>query len=241
MTMNLGFLFGGTYPTSDRSKRSTEAFIKIQSYRDRKVRLPSILRSNCLSSASGFTVMWVAMARLDLCSTDKVRPFCSEPIWMHYLSWRRLGSLMLAKSELLGQDGLEHPVIYACGHDMHTAVMMATASLLVSAKGSWNRTVIFILKPSEEAGGGAAGVVADGLYDKVPVPDVVLGQHVGRHGAGTVCVRSGPALTGTGSYHVKIFGKGGHAGLPHLAVSPISIGARVVDRSPQIITSRVAA
>ncbi|KAL8815882.1 MAG: hypothetical protein Q9191_008411, partial [Dirinaria sp. TL-2023a] len=138
------------------------------------------------------------------------------------------------------EDGVEYPVMHACGHDMHTVVLMATASLLASAKGCWSGTLICLFQPSEEAGGGAAGMVADGLYDKVPLPDVILGQHVSPHKAGTVSIRSGAVLAGNDSYHVKIFGKGGHGAVPHKAINPIHMGARIVARLPEIITTKIA-
>ncbi|KAL8823168.1 MAG: hypothetical protein Q9191_006111 [Dirinaria sp. TL-2023a] len=138
------------------------------------------------------------------------------------------------------EDGLEYPVMHACGHDMNTVVLMATASLLTSAKDSWSGTLICLFQPSEEAGGGAAGMVADGLYDKVPLPDVVLGQHVVRNKAGTVSIRPGPVLAGSDSYHVKVFGKGGHGAVPQVAVNPINIGAHIIARLPEIITTKIA-
>ena len=138
------------------------------------------------------------------------------------------------------ENGHEQAVMHACGHDMHVAVLMATASLLSSAQDFWNGTLLCLFQPSEEAGGGAAGMVADGLYEKVPVPDVILGQHVVRNKAGSVSIRSGPVLAGTDSYHVRIYGKGGHGAVPQLGINPINIGSRIVARLPEIATTKVA-
>jgi amidohydrolase len=74
--------------------------------------------------------------------------------------------------------GVEHPVMHACGHDMHITGLLAAAELLVKAKDSWSGTVILCFQPAEERGDGARAMVNDGLYDKVPLPDVVLGGHV---------------------------------------------------------------
>jgi amidohydrolase len=75
-------------------------------------------------------------------------------------------------------NGVEHPVMHACGHDMHITGLLGAAELLVKAKDSWSGTLILCFQPAEERGEGARAMVKDGLYDKVPLPDVVLGGHV---------------------------------------------------------------
>ena len=74
--------------------------------------------------------------------------------------------------------GVEQPVMHACGHDMHLTALLAAAELLVRAKAFWSGTVILCFQPAEERGEGARAMVSDGLYDKVPLPDVLLGAHV---------------------------------------------------------------
>jgi amidohydrolase len=74
--------------------------------------------------------------------------------------------------------GVEHPVMHACGHDMHITALLAAAELLVNAKDAWSGTVILCFQPAEERGEGAKAMVEGGLYDKVPLPDVVLGGHI---------------------------------------------------------------
>jgi amidohydrolase len=74
--------------------------------------------------------------------------------------------------------GVEHPVMHACGHDMHITGLLAVAELLVQAKDSWSGTIILCFQPAEERGEGARAMVNDGLYDKVPLPDVLLGGHI---------------------------------------------------------------
>jgi len=67
-------------------------------------------------------------------------------------------------------------VMHACGHDLHVACMLATAALLRAAKSKWSGTLICLLQPNEEKGAGAQSMVVDGLYTKIPVPDVILGK-----------------------------------------------------------------
>lgn len=89
------------------------------------------------------------------------------------------------KTEVDVEDGVEKPVMHACGHDMHVACMLATASTLSAARDEWKGTLVILFQPNEERGAGAKAMVEDGLYRAegegghgCPVPDVVLGQHV---------------------------------------------------------------
>lgn len=89
------------------------------------------------------------------------------------------------KTEVDVEDGVEKPVMHACGHDMHVACMLAAASTLSAAREEWKGTLVILFQPNEERGAGAKAMVEDGLYRAegegghgCPVPDVVLGQHV---------------------------------------------------------------
>ena len=84
-------------------------------------------------------------------------------------------------------NGEEKPVMHACGHDVHITSLLAAADLLVAARQEWTGTLILLFQPAEEVGQGAKGMVRDGLYDKVPLPDVVLGGHVVPGRAGKCC------------------------------------------------------
>lgn len=89
-----------------------------------------------------------------------------------------------SKKRMVDTDGVEKPVMHACGHDMHFTSLLAVAELLLKAKDEWQGTLILCFQPAEERGMGAQAMVDDGLYDKVSVPDVVLGAHVFPYRAG---------------------------------------------------------
>ena len=78
---------------------------------------------------------------------------------------------------MLDTDGIEKSVMHACGHDMHITSLLAGAETLVRAK-EWKGTLLLVFQPAEEKGAGARAMVNDGLYKKVPVPDVAIGAHV---------------------------------------------------------------
>ncbi|KAH8591410.1 peptidase family M20/M25/M40 protein [Bisporella sp. PMI_857] len=138
-------------------------------------------------------------------------------------------------------NGIERPVMHACGHDMHVAALLAAATLLYDAKSEWSGTLIVLFQPNEEQNGGAEAMVKHGLYDKiVPIPDVILGQHVVSLRSGAVAIRSGPALTAADSFDVTVFGKGGHAGTPQHCIDPILLASHIIIRLQSIISREIA-
>ncbi|KAL4927035.1 putative zinc metallopeptidase [Aspergillus undulatus] len=135
--------------------------------------------------------------------------------------------------------GVKVPVMHACGHDTHVTSMMGAAELLYSAREHWSGTLLIIFQPAEEELSGAQAMLDDGLYDKVPKPDVVLAQHVMRMKAGTVSIRSGRLLTATDAFDVTIFGRGGHGSAPQTCVDPIVIGAAIITRLQSIVAREI--
>jgi amidohydrolase len=146
-----------------------------------------------------------------------------------------------SKVVMKDNDGLMKPVMHACGHDMHVTSMLAAAELLVHARDEWSGTLIIVFQPAEERGAGAKAMVEDGLYNKniIPIPDVVLGQHVMPYPAGVVGVKRGLMASAADSFKVTIFGRGGHASQPHRTIDPVVVAAGLVVRL-QTIVSREA-
>lgn len=137
------------------------------------------------------------------------------------------------------RDGKRTPVMHACGHDSHVTTLMAASELLHTARESWSGTLICVFQPSEEHLDGAQSMVDDGLYEKIPKPDIVLAQHVMRMRAGTVNLRPGRLLTAADSFDVRIFGRGGHGSAPQATIDPIVIGASIVLRLQSIVSREV--
>lgn len=131
-------------------------------------------------------------------------------------------------------------ILDACGHDVHVACLLAAAELLVKIKESWKGTLIVLFQPAEERAAGAQAMVEDGLYNKIPVPDMVLGQHVMPYRAGHIGSRVGLMASSADSFKITLYGRGGHASQPHRTIDPVVMGAQVVVRLQTIVSREVS-
>ncbi|MGY0559449.1 amidohydrolase [Luteimonas sp. A277] len=137
--------------------------------------------------------------------------------------------------------GQETPVAHTCGHDMHIVCLLGATWALHANRNAWSGTFIAVFQPGEENAAGAKAMVADGIVDKVPRPDVYLGQHVlGSLPGGAVGIRSGPLFSAAASIEIILHGKGSHGSMPNLGVDPIVLGAAIVSRLQTIVSREVA-
>ena len=126
-------------------------------------------------------------------------------------------------------DGVESPVMHACGHDTHITTWLATARRLSAMKDQWAGTLVMILQPGEELGLGAKAMLDDGLYTRFPKPDVLLAFHDSASlPAGVIGVTRGYALANVDSVDIDVKGVGGHGAYPQATRDPIVLASRIV-------------
>lgn len=129
--------------------------------------------------------------------------------------------------------------MHACGHDGHTAIALGIARVLAKHRAELGGRVKFVFQPAEEAGGGAAAMIADGVLE-APAPDYTLGIHLWNDlEVGKVSVVSGPTMSGAGVFEITVTGKGGHGAMPHQTKDPIVCGAQLILALQTIVSRNV--
>lgn len=129
-------------------------------------------------------------------------------------------------------------VMHACGHDGHTATLLAVAKVLSENRDKLSGNVVLLHQHAEElAPGGAIAMIEDGCLEGV---DVVFGTHLSSKApTGTYLYSKGYAMAAADSFEIKIQGKGGHGASPQETVDAVAIGAQLVNQLQYIVSRQV--
>ncbi|NWJ24075.1 M20 aminoacylase family protein [Rhizobium sp. RM] len=118
-------------------------------------------------------------------------------------------------------------MMHACGHDGHTAMLLATAKQLAESRDFAGKAVL-IFQPAEEGGAGARVMIEEGILERFGIEEVYGMHNEPGLDVGSFAIRSGPMMAGGDRFVITINGKGGHAAYPHLSHDPVLAGAQMI-------------
>ena len=129
-------------------------------------------------------------------------------------------------------------LMHACGHDGHTAMLLAAAQHLAEA-GGFDGTLHLIFQPAEEGGGGALKMMEDGLFDRFPCEAIFAMHNMPGVPQGHLWLREGPMMASSDYATITLRGNGGHGAMPHKATDPLVAAASLVMALQTVVSRNV--
>lgn len=151
------------------------------------------------------------------------------------------GVSYMSTATTVNESGITIPIMHACGHDMHMTVLLGTAKQMVKYKGDWQGTLMLIAQPGEEISYGAKQMLAEGLFEKFPLPDYNIAMHVSADlPAGKVGYVKGYAMANVDSVDVLVKGIGGHGAYPHKTKDPVMMAAEIIVKLQTVVSREIS-
>jgi amidohydrolase len=162
---------------------------------------------------------------------------------MDALPVKEMTGLPFASKVRTTYNGQDVDVMHACGHDAHTAMLMAAAEVLAGLRDRLTGTVKFIFQPSEDSRpddeeGGAALMVKEGVLEN-PRPDAIFALHVFPFEHGTIAYRAGGFMAANNSFSITVKGRQTHGAMPWAGIDPVPAAAQIILGLQTIVSRQV--
>lgn len=129
-------------------------------------------------------------------------------------------------------------VMHACGHDGHTATLLATAWQLARSRDFAGK-IVFIFQPAEEGLGGALAMIEDGLLERFPCDRIYAYHNMPGWEVGRMLTRPGRMMAGSMFFTIRVQGRGGHAAMPQATIDATQIAASIVTTAQSIVARNI--
>ena len=149
-----------------------------------------------------------------------------------------MDALPIVEQTGLSYASCHHGVMHACGHDGHTAMLLAAAWYLVE-QGRFDGTLNLIFQPAEEHPGGAQIMIEQGLFERFPCDAVYAMHNMPGHPVGLLLLRDGPTMASSDDVTIPITGQGGHGAMPHQATDCVVAASSLVMALQTIVARNV--
>lgn len=150
-----------------------------------------------------------------------------------------LDALPIQEENEIECKSVNQGIMHACGHDVHTSILLGTAEILNEIKDQLPHPVKLIFQPGEEKNpGGATLMIADGVLHNPEVKEMYALHVFPDMEVGNVGFKEGIYMASCDEIHLTIHGKGGHGATPHQCIDPIIIGANIVSQLQQIVSRK---
>jgi amidohydrolase len=148
-----------------------------------------------------------------------------------------LDALPIYEENEVSYKSVNEGVMHACGHDVHTSILLGTAEILNEIKEELPHPIKLIFQPGEEKNpGGASILINEGILDNPKVSHMYALHVYPEMNTGKIGYKPGLYMASCDEIYITIHGKGGHGAMPHQCIDPIVIGSTIITTLQQIVS-----